>query len=96
MSDNVIALEELKAPLRPSFQRLMELIPAKQREDIFLQRLVAVRLKLDGEDTTRGYIIDKLEQAAACQYTGSLFDFLKDDFEESACLAKDNGPGTAG
>ena len=96
MADNVIAVEELKAPLTEAFGRLMELIPAKQREDTFLQRLIAIRLKIDGEDPTRDYIIRKIEQADQCGYTGSLFDFFKDDFEEAACGAKPSPPKGAG
>ncbi len=96
MTDNVIAVEELKAPLQDAFRRLMELIPTKQREDLFLQRLIAIRLKIDGEDPTREYVIRKIEQAAQCGYTGSLFDFFKDDFEEIACGAKERPPKGAG
>lgn len=96
MTDNVIGLEELKEPLLPAFHRLMNLIPVKQREDVFLQRLVAVRLNLDGEDPTREYILRKIEHAVQCNYTGSLFDFLKDDLEETACLKDPDGPEAAG
>lgn len=96
MADNVIGLEDLKEPLLPAFQRLMGLIPVKQREDVFLQRLVAVRLNLDGEDPTREYLLRKIEHAVQCNYTGSLFDFLKDDHEETACLSDSDGPGAAG
>ncbi len=96
MPDNVIAMEELKGPLQAAFHRLMELIPRKQREDTFLQRLIAVRLKIDGEEATQDYIRRKIEQAFQCGYTGSLFDFFKDDFEESACAAKAIDPKEAG
>ncbi|MFZ5571897.1 MAG: hypothetical protein ACOZF0_15970 [Thermodesulfobacteriota bacterium] len=95
-NDNVIAIEGLMAPLQDAFKRLMELVPAKHREDIFLQRLIAVRLKIDGEEPTREYMIRKMEQAAQCGYTGSLFDFFKDDFEEAACEAREGNPQGAG
>lgn len=97
MPDNVIGLEELKTkPLQEAFRRLMDLIPSKQREDIFLQRLIAVRLNLDGENRTGDYIVRKLEQAVQCNYSGSLFHFLKDDLEETACLKDSDDPGSAG
>lgn len=96
MPDNIIAIEELKAPLQDAFRRLMELIPTKQREDTFLQRLIAVRLKIDGENAARDYILRKIEQAIQCNYAGSLFDFFKDDFEETACAAKEESPKGAG
>lgn len=96
MTDNIIAMEELKTPLKGAHKRLMDLVPAKQREDIFLQRLIAVRLQIDGENPTREYIIKKIEQAAQCNYHGSLFDFMKDDFEEEACRTRNPDPKPAG
>lgn len=97
MMDNVIGLEKLKTkPLREAFHNLMALIPSAQREDIFLQRLIAIRLNLDGEDRTRDYIIRKVEQAVQCNYSDSLFHFLKDDLAETACLEKTDDPDPVG
>jgi hypothetical protein len=83
MPDKIITIEDLKGPLKDSLEEMMSVVPRDQRKDKNLQRLIAFRLKLDGEDMTKDYLIRHIEFARQCGYNGSLFDFLKDDHEEN-------------
>ena len=82
MTDKIIAIEDIKGPLRKTLADLMMLVPKEQQKDKNLQRLIAFRLKLDGEELTRDYLVRHIDFAQQCGYTGSLFEFLKDDHEE--------------
>jgi hypothetical protein len=79
MPSKIIFPEGIEGPFHDAFNKLMELIPDEQRSDQKLQRLIAFRLKLDGEDLTRAYILNKIEHAEECRYAGNLYDFMKDD-----------------
>ena len=92
MPSKVIFPEGIEGPIHDAFIRLMKLIPDEQRTEIKLQRLIAFRLKLDGEDLTRGYILKKIEHAAECQYAGNLYDFMKDDRIEMSCGLDESDP----
>ncbi len=92
MSKKVIFLEGIKGPFHDAFQRLMELVPIQDRNDKNLQRLIAFRSKNDGEDLTRTYILQKINHAKECNYTGSLYDFLKDDQLDTSCGFEDPEP----
>ena len=92
MTDKIIAIEETEGPFQKIFQNLLQLVPKKDVGDKKLQRLIAFRLKLDGEDLTRQYLSRKIEEAIQCAYSGSLYDFLKDDFEEKQCATGDKPP----
>ena len=85
MPSNIIFPEGIEGPHHDAFIKLMALLPEEQRSDIKLQRLIAFRLKLDGEDLARAYILNKIEHAEACQYEGNLYDFMKDDKIEASC-----------
>jgi hypothetical protein len=92
MPSNIIFPEGIEGPIHDAFIRLMALIPDEQRTEKKLQRLIAFRLKLDGEDLTRAYILKKIEHAAECQYAGNLYDFLKDDKIEMSCGLNGSDP----
>ena len=92
MPSNIIFPEGIEGPLHDAFIRLMTLIPDEQRTENKLQRLIAFRLKLDGEDLTRAYILEKIEHAAECQYAGNLYDFMKDDKIEMSCGLNGSDP----
>ena len=49
MSDKLINLEEQDGPFQDVFQRVMRMVPDRDKNDKNLQRLLAFRLKLDGE-----------------------------------------------
>ena len=89
MSDKVIALEETDGAFQMVFQRVMRMVPERDKHDKKLQRLLAFRLKLDGEAALSEYLIRKIREAIQCAYTGSLYDFLKDDLKQKECRHPD-------
>jgi hypothetical protein len=85
----IIAIEDLEGPFQDELQRIMRIIPEKDKDDKQLQRLIAFRLKLDGEAVTREYLVKKIEEIIRCNYAGRLYEFLKDDLKEKECLAEE-------
>ena len=74
------------------------MVPDRDKNDKNLQRLLAFRLKLDGEAALSEYLIRKIRETIKCAYTGSLYDFLKDDLIEKECGTQEEGtdpPGAA-
>ena len=98
MSDKLINLEEQSGPFQAVFQRIMRMVPDRDKNDKNLQRLLAFRLKLDGEAALNEFLIRKIRETIKCAYTGSLYDFLKDDLIEKQCRPKEDDdlpPGAA-
>ncbi len=102
MSDKLITLEEQNGPFQTVFQRIMRMVPDRDKKDINLQRLLAFRLKVDGEAALNEFLIRKIRETIKCAYTGSLYDFLKDDLIEKECnpeaeeeQGNDEPPGAA-
>jgi hypothetical protein len=84
MSDKLITLEDHEGPFQMVFKRVMRMVPERDKEDKKLQRLIAFRLRIDGE--------------AKCTHTSSFYDFLKDDFPQTNCKASNQNsdpPGAA-
>ena len=94
MSDKVIAIEELEGPFQFVFRRVMQMIPDRDKDDKNLQRLIAFRLRQDGEAATREYIIRKVREVIQCGYTGGFYNYLKDDQERKACQQPPFEPDT--
>jgi hypothetical protein len=98
MADKLISIEEQEGPFKMILQRVLRMVPDRDKQDKKLQRLIAFRLKIDGEAAISEYLLKKIREAIKCSYTGSLYDFLKDDLESSECEEPnlDNGlPGAA-
>ena len=85
MTDKLIAIEEKDGPFQIVFQRIMRMVPDRDRNDKNLQRLLAFRLKIDGEAALSEYLIRKIREVIKCAYTGSLYEFLKDDTIKKEC-----------
>jgi len=85
MSADIIPIEEHPAMRSEDLKKLLLLVPPKQRDDIDLQRLILFRLKLDGLDSTRAYLVEKFRAADSCGFSGRLYDYLKDDTAENNC-----------
>ena len=90
MPEKVIALEELEGPFQQRLQRVMRLVPDRDRLDKKLKRLIAFRLKIDGESATSTYLINRIREANRCAYTGGLYSFLKDDVINKECMIEDD------
>jgi len=85
MSNNLIAIEEMDGPYQGIFQRVMRMVPDRDRSDRKLQRLLAFRLLRDGESGTREFLIREIRNVIKCAYTGSLYDYLTDEKIRSEC-----------
>ena len=101
MSGKLITLEEQSGPFQAVFQRIMRMVPDRDKKDKNLQRLLAFRLKIDGEAVLNEFLIRKIRETIKCAYTGSLYEFLKDDLIEKECrpdaeeAEDDEPPGAA-
>ena len=85
MSEKIISIEQGDGPFGKSLQKMLALVPDRDRSDVKLQRLIAFRLKIDGEGPTTAYLARKTREIVQCGYSGSLYNFLKDDLEEKEC-----------
>ena len=92
MSDKIITLEEQDGPFQNVFQRIMRMVPDRDKNDKNLQRLLAFRLKIDGEAALSEFLIRKIRETIKCAYTGSLYDFLKNDLIEKECRSEEDEP----
>ena len=98
MADKIISIEEQSGAFQTTFQRVMRMVPDRDKQDKKLQRLIAFRLKIDGEAAISEYLIRKIKEAIKCSFRGSLYDYLKDDLQEKTCAddrLKDPPPGAA-
>jgi len=93
MSDKLIALEEQNGPFQAIFQRIMRMVPDRDKNDKNLQRLLSFRLRIDGEAALNEYLIRKIRETIKCAYTGNLYDFLKDDLIEKECGGPEEDAG---
>ena len=85
MTGDIIELEQINDAARIDLKKLLLLIPPEQREDQQLKRLLLFRLQLDGLHATRAYLVEKTREADRCGYTGSMYEYLKDDVEARVC-----------
>jgi hypothetical protein len=98
MNDKIISIEQQDGPFQTAFQRIMRMVPDRDKHDKKLQRLIAFRLRIDGEAALSEYLIKKIKMAIKCSYSGSMYDYLKDDMAEKECEApgaEDSSPGAA-
>ncbi|MEE9535962.1 MAG: hypothetical protein V3V51_00840, partial [Desulfobacterales bacterium] len=89
MSNKIISIEEHEGPFQMVFQRVMRMVPERDKHDKKLQRLIAFRLSIDGEAAISEYLIKKIKEAIKCSYSGSLYNYLKDDIEAKECKDTD-------
>ena len=97
MTKKLVNIEEQDGPYQALFQRIMRMVPDRDKKDKNLQRLLAFRLRIDGEAALSEYLIRKIRESIKCAYTGNLYDFLKDDLIEKACISnEEEGPEPPG
>ena len=92
MFEKLITIEDQDGPFQALFQRIMRMVPDRDKDDKNLQRLLAFRLRIDGEAALSEYLILKIRETIKCAYTGSLYNFLKDDIIEKECRSDEDGP----
>ena len=85
MTDKLISIDEKLGDHADDLKKLMKLVDPSQHGDRDLTRLLLIRLQLDGLERTRAYLVKKTRAAEACNFTGRLYDYLKDDLEEGTC-----------
>ncbi len=78
MIEKIIFPEKMVGEDRRSFDRLMELVPLEDREDIKLKRFLVFRMKIDGEDAARAFLINGIEHAKESAFKGTLYEYLVD------------------
>ena len=84
--DKVISIEAVQGPHQLVLQRIWRMIPDRDKEDLDLKRLLAFRVRVDGEALTSEYLMRKIRDMIQCAYTGRLYDFIKDDAIAGDCL----------
>lgn len=83
--DKVISIEALGGPLYTMLRNLLRMVPQRDRNDVALQRLLAFRLRIDGEGATREYLIRNIRDMIQCRFNGRLYEFLKNNQTSAAC-----------
>lgn len=91
MADRVIRIEDDDASIGVLLERVMRMVPERDKKDPNLRRLLAFRLRLDGEERIREYLLRKIRASIECGYTGSFYEFIKDDLKEKECLPEGDG-----
>ncbi|MGD9006936.1 MAG: hypothetical protein PVG41_03390 [Desulfobacteraceae bacterium] len=90
--EKVISIESEHGPYQMLLQRVLRMVPDRDKHDIELQRLLAFRLRIDGESATREFLMQKIRDMIQCAYPGRLYDFLKDDRASTGCVPDYSGP----
>ena len=98
MTDKIIAIEQQEGAFQIAFKRIMRMVPERDKQDKKLQRLIAFRLRIDGEAKLSEYLLKEIKTAIRCSYSGSMYDYLKDDLIAKECEGPDANeppPGVA-
>ena len=85
MGDKIISIESAEGPHQLVLKRIWRMVPDRDKDDLDLKRLLAFRLRVDGEAVTSEYLMRKIRDMIQCAYKGRLFDFLKSDSTASGC-----------
>ncbi len=85
MTEKIIAIEKGNGPFQAALKKIMTLVPDRDKTDEKLLRLIAFRLKIDGEGPTAEYLTLKIREMVQCGYTGRMYDFVKDDIVSRDC-----------
>ena len=88
--EKVISIESTGGPYRALLQNIMRMVPDRDKDDLDLKRLLAFRLRTDGESATREYLMRKIRDMIQCAFNGRLYEFLKDDAIASSCLSPES------
>jgi hypothetical protein len=91
-NDNIITIEDNSGPYQIVLHNVMRMVPDKDKDDLALKRLLAFRLRTDGESATRDYLMHNIRTMIQCAYTGRLYDFLIDDRQSRDCPSVDRLP----
>lgn len=90
--EKIISIESVGGPHQLVLKRIWRMIPDRDKNDLELKRLLAFRVRVDGEAATSEYLIRKVRDMIQCAFNGRLYDFLKDDAAASRCPPADTTP----
>jgi hypothetical protein len=76
MTDNLISIEHHGGIRHMLLQRLLRMVPERDRDDTRLQRLLAFRLGVDGEGATSEWLLARIRDAINARNRGPLYEFL--------------------
>jgi hypothetical protein len=85
MDDKVISIESAEGPHQLILKRIWRMVPDRDKDDLDLKRLLAFRVRVDGEAVASEYLMRKIRDMIQCAYKGRLFDFLRDDRAAGGC-----------
>jgi hypothetical protein len=91
VTDNIISIDSVDGPDQMILHRIWRMVPDRDKDDIDLKRLLAFRLRVDGEAATSEYLIRNIRDMIQCAFHGRLYDFLKDDQISSNCSPSKSG-----
>ena len=74
------------------FQRLLRMVPDREKGNKNLQRLLAFRLEVDGEAATVEYLMRHIRDYIKCDQRLSLYDYLKNAGAEHRCAPRSDPP----
>lgn len=77
-SDKVFLIESVNGPYKVLLQNVMRMVPDRDKSDVALQRLIAFRLRIDGENATRQFLMHNIQDMIQSAFKGRLYDFLTD------------------
>lgn len=94
VAEKIISIDSGDGPHQMILQRIWRMVPDRDQDDIDLRRLLAFRLRVDGEAATSEYLMRKIRDMIQCAFRGRLYDFLKDDTISGQCRSSnpDDGP----
>lgn len=76
MGEKIISVEHFHGPFQIIFQRVLRVVPDRDRKDDRLRRLVAFRLRNDGEAATSEYLMRNIRKFLHSRHNGRFYDFL--------------------
>lgn len=99
MNPKLIAIENRSGVFQLIFQRVMRMVPDRDKGDKRLQRMLAFRLISDGEAATASYLIRNIRHFVRQPNPKRFYDFLMDgkdkEFPPSPAPIDGGPPGAA-
>ncbi len=90
--DKIISIESVDGPHQLVLKRIWRMVPDRDKHDLELKRLLAFRVRVDGEAATSEYLMRKVRDMIQCSFNGRLYDFLKDDTMAGGCQPSAGAP----
>jgi hypothetical protein len=76
MGQKIINLENRSGAFQHILQRVLRMVPDRDRDDRRLRRLIAFRLGVDGESATSEYLVRSIRDYVRASGVADFYDFL--------------------